>query len=102
MKKIHAGILAGLSFAVLDTIPMFFMAFEDKAAAMSGAFINRFAIGLLIMTAAFPMKGWLKGLIIGLLLSVPDALITKAYGPILGTGIIGGIVIGVIDQRMGR
>jgi hypothetical protein len=36
------------------------------------------------------------------LLSVPDTIITKAYAPIIGMGIVGGTIIGVIIGRFGR
>ena len=100
-KSMKNGLIAGLIFGILDIIPMFFMdSLVDKNSAIIGAFINRFAIGLFIFTVDFPIKGWLKGLIIGLLLSLPDAIITKAFGPVLGMGIIGGLVIGFIEQRI--
>jgi hypothetical protein len=34
------------------------------------------------------------GAVFGLLLSLPDAIITKAYGPILVPGALGGALIG--------
>jgi hypothetical protein len=72
------------------------LTFEDKRAAMLGAFISRFGIGFVIGAASLPVPGWLGGLIFGVLLSVPDAIITKAYAPILGLGAIGGAVIGLV------
>lgn len=100
-ESIKYGVIAGLIFGLLDIIPMFFMeGFADRNSAIVGAFINRFAIGLFIFTVDFPVRAWLKGIIIGLLLSLPDAIITKAYGPILGTGIIGGLIIGFIQQKL--
>lgn len=91
---IKKGILAGLIFGLLDISPMLFMQFEDKTAAVTGAFISRFAIGLLIFTSDLRINKVLSGLLIGLMLSIPDALITRNYIPILGTGIVGGLVIG--------
>ena len=75
--------------------------FPDKRAAILGAFINRFAIGLIIPLVQLPMPSWAKGLAIALLFSVPDALITKAYAPILGFGAVGGVVIGLIAGKFG-
>ncbi|PJC33611.1 hypothetical protein CO049_00275 [Candidatus Roizmanbacteria bacterium CG_4_9_14_0_2_um_filter_36_12] len=63
---------------------------------MIGSFVNRFAIGFLIANTNIPVSPWLKGLLIGLLLSLPDAIITKTYAPILGVGIVGGIIIGFV------
>jgi hypothetical protein len=46
--------------------------------------------------------GWATGLLTGLLLSLPDAIITKAYAPILIVGTIGGAVIGWIVHAFGK
>ncbi len=102
-KSLIQGSVAGLLFGIADIVPMFFMdGIDDKIAAITGAFINRFAIGLFIFTADFPVKAWIKGGMIGLLLSLPDAVITKAYIPIIGTGVIGGLIIGFIQQKITR
>jgi len=34
--------------------------------------------------------------------SLPDAIITKAWAPIIGTGIVGGLIIGFVVGRWGR
>ncbi len=102
MKKIKRGIVYGLIYAVLDVIPMFAMNIPDVMTASAGAFINRFTIGFLIPLTTFPSKGWQRGLMLGLLLSMPDAIITKAYAPILFLGVVGGIIIGIIDDRMSK
>ena len=78
------------------------MSFPDKRAAILGAFLDRFAIGFLICVADLPLACWLAGLVIALLVSVPSAVITKAYAPILGTGAVGGIIIGIIRAKFGR
>ena len=60
------------------------------------AFASRFAIGFTIGCVQLPWPGWLTGLLFGLLLSLPDALVTKAYAPILVIGAVGGLLIGGI------
>ena len=73
------------------------MSFPDKRAALLAAFLNRFGIGLVIGCVALPSwPGWLIGLIFALLLSLPAAIISKAYAPILIVGAIGGVIIGGI------
>ena len=99
-QNIKRGLVTGFIFGILDIIPMFFMDFENASIAISGAFVNRFAIGLIIFVSDFGTTGWIKGLIIGTLLSLPDAIITGAYGPILVIGIIGGVIIGYISDRL--
>jgi len=88
------GVIAGLVFGALTVGLMTRMAFPDKAAALSAAFVERFAIGAVIGCIQLPWPGWLVGVSFGLLLSIPSALITKAYVPILIMGSLGGLVIG--------
>jgi hypothetical protein len=96
MNSVTSGILAGLIFGIIAVLVMIPLQFSDKRAAMLGAFINRFAIGFVIPVIALDMPGWGKGLLISLLLSLPDAIITKSYAPILGMGTVGGLVIGLM------
>ena len=74
------------------------MSFADKRAAITGAFFDRFAIGFLICVVDLPLPGWVTGLIVALLVSLPSAVVTKAYVPILGMGAVGGIVIGTFGE----
>jgi hypothetical protein len=101
MSKPMLGILCGLLFGAVSVVTMIPLSFEDKRAAMLGAFINRFAIGIVIGVTVLPFPGWLTGLLFGLLLSLPDAIITKAYVPIIGLGTIGGLIIGFVVSRWG-
>ena len=94
MINLTKGVIAGLTFGVVSIIPMFFMKFENKANAMTASFISRFAIGFIIFNLELPIPGWAKGAIVGVVLSLPDALVTKQYAPILGLGLIGGLICG--------
>ena len=94
MTNIVKGLIAGTIFGIVSLIPMFFMTFEDKTRAMTASFISRFAIGFIIFNIELPIPSWLKGGLVGLVLSLPDALVTKQYAPILGLGLIGGLVCG--------
>jgi hypothetical protein len=49
-----------------------------------------------------PWPGWLAGLLLGILLSLPDAIITKAFAPIVASGAVGGLIIGWIAARYGH
>lgn len=95
MTNIEKGLIAGLVFGIVSIIPMFFMTFEDKARAIIASFTSRFSIGFIIFNLDIPTTGWLKGLLVGLILSIPDALITKQFKPILGLGLIGGVICGL-------
>jgi len=50
----------------------------------------------MIALVAVPWPAWFVGLAFGVLLSIPSALITKAHVPILATGAIGGLLVGVV------
>jgi len=100
MNNIKLGLICGLAFGIIDVIPMIFVGFP--MVAIIGAFLNRFAIGFLICNVKLPTPAWLKGLIVALMISLPDAIITEAYAPILGTAVVGGLIIGWIASKFGR
>src|SRR4051795_2992707 len=94
MSNLEWGMIAGLIFGAVAVGMMLPMSFPDKRAALLGAFTDRFAIGLVVGCVQLSWPGWAVGLFFGLLLSLPSAIITKAYGPILILGSLGGLVIG--------
>jgi len=96
MNKMIQGITAGFVFGIIDVLLMIPIPMNDKPIAMLASFINRFAIGFFIVATDLPIPSWIKGILIGLLLSLPDAIITKTYAPILGVGIVGGLIIGLL------
>ena len=98
MNNIIKGVIAGIIFGIVSIIPMLFMTFENKTRAMAASFISRFAIGFIIFNMELPIPNWLKGGLVGLVLSLPDAIVTKKYAPILGLGLIGGIVCGLFAK----
>lgn len=102
MERMTLGIVCGIVYGALSAASMIPLSFPDKRAALLGAFLNRFAIGFVIGIAQVPWPGWLLGLVVGILLSLPDAIITKAYAPILIFGAVGGTLIGWIVTRFGR
>src|SRR5919205_4334112 len=94
MSKPWLGVVSGLVFGCLSAGMMLPIKFPDRTAALLGAFLNRFGIGLVIGCVQLPWPGWAVGLLFGLLLSLPDAIITRAYAPILVLGAVGGLLIG--------
>ncbi len=102
MKRHLFGIIAGLAFGIIDVAMMLPLKFADRTTAFAAAFASRFAIGVLASTTHLPLPPWARGLVVGLLVSVPDAIITKAYAPILATGLLGGALIGWASARWAR
>ena len=102
MSRVAVGLIAGLIFGAVDVALMLPMSFPDKRTALVAAFLSRFGIGLVIPLANLPTwPGWLVGVTFGVLLSLPDAVVTKAYAPILISGAIGGLIIGGITRSWG-
>ena len=101
MSRLQLGTICGLIYGALSAASMLPLSFDDKTAALTGAFFNRFAIGFVIGAARLPVPAWANGLIFGVLLSLPDAIITKTYAPILILGAVGGLVIGLIVAKWG-
>ena len=93
------GVIAGMIFGIVTVAIMLPMTFDDKRSALIASFVSRFSIGFLIAVVVLPLPGWLLGLLIGLVLSLPQAIITRSYGPIIGNGVIGGAIVGFVLYR---
>lgn len=99
MNKIFLGLICGLVFGVIDVAIMIPLKYENnrkKIEAMSAAFIERFMLGFLIPNINLGIHQALTGIILGVTLSLPSAIITRVYAPIIGLGAMGGLIIGFI------
>ena len=99
MKPVTFALVAGIVFGSLTVLSMLPLTFADRQAAFLGAFLSRFAIGFLIPFCKLPVRPYASGAIVGLLISLPDAVITKGYVPIIGIGVLGGALIGYLAGR---
>jgi len=103
MNKIILGTICGLVFGIIDVLVMIPLKYENnrkRNEAMSAAFIERFMIGFLIPNMELGIHPALTGLFLGTSLSLPSAIITRAYAPIIGTGIVGSVIIGFIVKAI--
>ena len=101
MSRMTLGVLLGLGIGVADVLLMLPMEFPDKRTALLGAFFSRFALGFFAATVRLPMHPVMAGVLVGVLTSIPDAIITKAYAPIMTTGVLFGALAGWIAGRWG-
>ena len=99
MNGVLLAVACGIAFGVLAVLLMLPMRFPNKRAALTAAFASRFAIGFIVPLVVLPIPSIAKGALIGLLISLPDAVVTRAYGPILGLGVVGGAVIAWISAN---
>jgi len=95
MDKILLGSLFGVLAGGLAVAMMLPMKFPDRRAALLGAFFNRFLIGFVVGISTLPLPPLAAGALIGFLVSLPDAIITKAYALILILGTVFGGLIGL-------
>jgi len=103
MNKITLGIISGLIFGIIDVLIMIPLKYENnrkRTEAMSAAFIERFMIGFLIPNVELGLHPAVTGLLLGLGLSLPSAIITRAYAPIIGMGIVGSVIIGFVVKAI--
>jgi hypothetical protein len=99
MNRILLGAICGLAFGLLDVAIMIPLKYEDnrkRNEAMISAFIERFMIGFITPNLALGSHYATVGCLIGTGLSIPTAIITRVYVPIIGTGAVGGVVIGFV------
>jgi hypothetical protein len=95
MNRILIGILCGIAFGIADALMVVFGKHPDKTTSLIlQAFFSRFAIGVLAANVSFGLHPALPGAIVGLLISLPDALAQKSYLGILGTGLVFGALTG--------
>jgi hypothetical protein len=101
MSAVVLGIICGLAFGAIDVLIMLPMKAEDhrkKVESLIAAFIERFMLGFLIPNAGISLNPITTGALLGLGLSLPTAIIVRVYAPILGTGVAGGIIIGIVTN----
>jgi hypothetical protein len=99
MSRVTLGVILGLSIGIADVLFMLPLSFPDRRTALLAAFCSRFSLGFFAATINLRLSPIVAGVLVGLLTSIPDAIVTKAYAPILITGVIFGAVAGWIVGR---
>ena len=103
MDKITLGLICGAAFGIISAgimVPMKLGDKRQKTESLIAAFLERFMLGFLIPVVCIGLNPIITGAILGLGLSVPTALITRAWAPVIGIGVVGGVIIGVITNAV--
>jgi hypothetical protein len=96
MNRILLGILCGIVFGAMDASMVIFGKSPDKSTTLIlQAFFSRFALGILAANVTFRIHPAVSGAIVGLLISLPEAIAMKSYPGILGTGLVFGALTGL-------
>jgi hypothetical protein len=98
LKALIIGVVAG----IIDMVPMFIQGldiFSDLA-----AFTHWLVLGLIIPFINWPLQGWIKGIVAGLLMAVPTVLMVLpvnrlAVFPITLFSIILGAAVGFVGEK---
>ena len=104
MSNMAFGILSGLSFAALTfliMLPMKWKSKREKTEAILAATIERFTIGFIVVNVQIFPFAPLNGFVIGIVMSVPSAIITRAYVPVLLVGGLGASLVGFVRTLVG-
>ena len=99
MGRFTFGVILGLAIGIIHVLLMLPLAFPDKRAALFGAFSSRFALGFFATVVKLPISPIACGVLVGVLTSIPDAIVTKAYAPVLITGVVFGAIAGWVVGR---
>ena len=102
MTRVSLGVVLGIGIGITDVLLMLPLSFPDKRAALLGAFTARFALGFFTATIGVRWPPVVTGIIVGVLTSLPDAIITKAYAPIMVSGLVFGAFAGWVVGRWAR
>lgn len=102
MPKILAALLIGIGAGIIDVIPMIIRKL-NKYATWS-AFAHWVILGFIISYIDLPVSPWLKGLIVGVISSIPILILVseedkKAIPPILIMSIIMGVAVGIASAK---
>lgn len=100
MNKVTLGLIAGTLFAIVEVLILSSVSVPDKIIVMIASVLTHFSVGLLVATADLPLPGWFKGVVLGLLLTLPGALSNQSYTVmILSIGLIEGVLTGIASQK---
>src|SRR5262249_51961558 len=101
VDPVPLGIVFGVGLALFDLVTLYRLHWPDRRhqlAAPTAAVNEAFMIGLLSPPTDLGTPRWVSGVIIGLALSLPSAILTKAYQPIIGVGLVAGLALGIAAQ----
>lgn len=94
MHRIPLGIIMGIILGITDVL-LTLRHGSQPTTALLQAFTSRFALGFLGANVTLPMHPVLSGMLVGILVSLPDAFGLQAYTGVIGSGIVFGALVGL-------
>ena len=105
MKKIYLALCTGVVAGIIDIIPMVIM--QLNYYSLASAFVHWIILGFVITYIECGFSGWLKGLVIAVVLAVPICILlmqndVTSVPPVLVMSVILGSFIGYLDEKYGN
>jgi hypothetical protein len=94
MNRMLLGAILGVALGVTDVL-LTLRHGSQPTTALLQAFTSRFALGFLGANVTLPFHPIVSGILVGILVSLPDAFGLKAYAGIIGSGIVFGALVGL-------
>jgi hypothetical protein len=94
MNRMLLGAILGVALGITDVL-LTLRHGSQLTTALLQAFTSRFALGFLGANVALPLHPVISGVLVGILVSLPDAFGLKAYGGIIGSGVVFGALVGL-------
>jgi hypothetical protein len=101
MNRLTLGILLGIACGIVDVL-LTLRHPNHSTSMLLQAFSSRFALGFLGANVSLRMDPILSGALVGLLVSLPDAIGLKAYTGVIGSGLVFGALVGVAVKMWAR
>ncbi len=101
MNRILLGAILGVALGITDVL-LTLRHGSQQTTALLQAFTSRFALGFLGANVELPLHPVISGVLVGILVSLPDAFGLKAYGGIIGSGVVFGALVGLAVMAWAR
>lgn len=101
MNKVILGFSTGITYAMVEVLILSPISLPNKTIVILASVLTHFSVGLLVATTDLKMSAWLKGVLLGVLITLPGAISTPSYTiTILAIGVIEGLLTGILVQKL--
>lgn len=98
MNKLLIALAIGFIIALIDVSPMLIR--KAPWLQIATPFVHWFVVGVLVAYSSMPLPGWAKGLVIGVITTIPFLFVLAQSHPnavltVAGISVVLGLVMGV-------
>jgi hypothetical protein len=106
MNKLLIALSLGTVIALIDIAPMILR--KAPLLQMATPFVHWIVVGVLVAYSAMPLPGWAKGLVIGVITTIPFLFVLAQSHPgavwtVAGISVVLGLIMGVaMEMALGK